>query len=171
VRLLIVATILISMYSCGPKNNLTAPKKVRFYDFTVTMDFLDPFLGLQKRYLVFEDSLLIVQRKFSKKGDALQSDTMSYRISHELLDSIYLNAAKIFQLDSNNLTTNPITKPPAGDGQMIQVILDLRFRGDRFARDFRNPDTVTKNPLNNLYRAVERNQTAANTGLPKAAKL
>lgn len=129
-------------------------KQVRFYDYELTIEFVNPFLGLEKNYSLASDSLKILNNLFSEAGKLINTQSSVRALTKPQLDTVYTYAAELFSVDKENLTNELIPRPPSGEGYMARVTFDLRFRGDSYVRDVRKLDTLTGNPFSRLYNYI-----------------
>jgi hypothetical protein len=92
-------------------------KQNRFYDYVLYIEFLDPFLGLEKSYTLNSDTLTILDNTYSKEGKLTTTDTVSLQVMKPYLDTIYSYAAELFAIDKENLTDVLNPRPPYGEGE------------------------------------------------------
>ena len=129
-------------------------KQPRFYDFELSIAFVDPFLGVERSYSLASDSLTILKNTFSKEGKLRNTESSLRILTKPQLDTVYTYAVELFSVNQEKLTGELIPRPPGGEGYKARVILDLRFRGDRYVRDVRTLDTLAENPFSRLYNFI-----------------
>ena len=159
IRVLLIALIFLA--GCSDSQSSLSNerhKQTRFYDYALSIEFLDPFLGLEKSYTMNSDKLTILDNTYSKEGKLTNTDTVSLTVTKPQLDTIYIYAAELFTIDKENLTDMPIPRPPYGEGHTARVTFDLNFRGDRYIRDVRQVDTTIDNAFSHLYRFIANTQ-------------
>jgi hypothetical protein len=154
-RALVAALIFLAACSNNQDSTINeSQKQTRFYDYELSIEFLNPFLGLEKSYFLALDSLTVRNNTFSKEGKLINTERNIRALTKPQLDSVYTYAAELFSVNKQNLTNEPIPRPPSGEGSMARVTFDLRFSGDRYVRDVRKLDIHTENPFSRLYNYI-----------------
>jgi hypothetical protein len=104
-RTLLIALILLAACSNDKGSPLKrSQKQIRFYDYRLSIQFLDPFLGLERSYTLNYDTLISLSNTFSKEGKLTKTDSISLPVAKPQLDTIYTLAAELFSIDKENLT-------------------------------------------------------------------
>ena len=135
-RFLLIALTFLAACSNRPSSpSHERQQQTRYYDYTLSTEFLNPFLGLERSYTLNADTLTILNNAFSKEGKLTKTDSISLTVTKPQLDTIYAYAEELFAIERENSTDVPILRPPDGEGNMARVTFDLTFRGDRYVRD------------------------------------
>jgi hypothetical protein len=160
-RALLIALIFLAACSNKqPRLSNEKQQQTRFYDYKLSIEFLDPFLGLERSYTLNPDTLTILNNAFNKEDKLSKTDSISLHLTKPQLDTIYTYAAELFAIDKENLTDVSIPHPPYDEGNMARVTFDLNFRGDRYVRDVRKIDTTIDNSFFRLYRFIVKIQSS-----------
>jgi hypothetical protein len=154
-----VLVIVLILFFAACSNRQSSPlnekqKQTRFYDYELSIEFLDPFLGLERSYAFHSNTLIVLSNSFSKDGKLKNTDSITVPVTKPQLDTIYTYAAELFTIDKENFTDMPIPGPPYGEGNLVRVTFDLNFRGDKYVRELQNVDTTIDNSFSRLYRFI-----------------
>ena len=151
-RIILIASIFLA--ACTNRQSASSDDskgQTRFYDYELFIEFLNPFLGWERSYVINNDTLVISNNTYSKEGKLLKTDKFFLPMTKPQLDTIYTYAAELFVIDRENFTDMPIPRPPYGDENIARVTFDLGFRGDRYLREVRRVDTTIDNSFSRLY--------------------
>ncbi len=149
----VLSFALIFLCACSNNSNNSSVKikeQFRFYDYEMSIEFLNPFLGVEKSFSLTSDTLTLFKNTFSDEGGIIKTDTSSAALTKPQLDSIYNCLAVLFTIDKENLTREAKPHPPSGEGNMVRVSLDLNLRGDKYTRDIRKVNTFAYNFFSRL---------------------
>src|SRR5437867_813969 len=138
-RLTIAGLILFILPSCTEQNPFldndkkVTEKRFRFYDFNVTVDILNPYLGHENRFLILNNGMdlydeqgkhitikdfkpqtlyyISYKRALSNRNRIEGIDTTVIELKKEQLDTIYYLTVKLFNIDTANLSKDTIPPP------------------------------------------------------------
>jgi hypothetical protein len=147
-------------------NQINNKRFYKFYDFNLNVDIINGLSGLESRMLIvnagdeFDDELsdtvyfvknsvpdvlyFITYKSsiYNQKQDKYKKtlgDTAIIHLTKSQLDTIYSLASKVFRPQMENISKDSVPTPPSVmDGDIAMVVFDMKFRGDRYSRLFKN---------------------------------
>ena len=139
-KITLIIIILIS-------NNLIAQsdKLNRFYDFGIEIDFHHLLLNDDFKVIFPNGSnykklnknfLYKIRYSYDKNRKRIPIDTLKVKLNKSEMDKIFTLTVNQFDVKyDENLSEYKIPPPPpAYDGLIVSLILDLNFRGDKFEK-------------------------------------